>query len=85
MTVDAKSERFDEKGAMALLEDANTIVVAKGKKSLTFAPKAKDFDRDALLAGVIGPSGNLRAPTVRLGKTWIVGYHEDVWRERLGG
>ena len=28
---------------------------------------------------VIGPSGNLRAPSARTGSTLIVGFNEDMW------
>jgi hypothetical protein len=34
---------------------------------------------DALL----GPTGNLRAPALRVGKTLLVGFHEEVYREQL--
>jgi len=54
-------------------------VVAKGKKVLTFRP-GKDDD-DELHKVVIGPSGNLRAPTLRAGKTWHVGFSEEAYGE----
>ncbi|NRA74405.1 MAG: hypothetical protein HRU16_00575 [Planctomycetes bacterium] len=45
----------------------------------------KDAPGDEELAkGIIGPSGNLRAPTLRIGKTVIVGYHDDVYTEVMG-
>lgn len=33
---------------------------------------------------VVGPSGNLRAPTLRCGKTLLVGFHEEMYREFFG-
>lgn len=36
------------------------------------------------VAAMLGPTGNLRAPTVRIGDTVVVGYNEDVYREALG-
>ncbi|MCR9244108.1 MAG: hypothetical protein NXI31_03695 [bacterium] len=47
-------------------------------------PKKDSFDADALEGAAIGPSGNLRAPTLRTGKTWFVGFSADAWDERLG-
>ena len=31
----------------------------------------------------LGPSGNLKAPTIRFGKTILVGWKEDIWRKAL--
>lgn len=41
-------------------------------------------DRSAILADVIGPTGNLRAPALRLGDTFIIGYAEALYRETFG-
>ena len=35
-------------------------------------------------AAVLGPSGNLRAPAIRLGKTWLVGWSETAFEEVFG-
>jgi hypothetical protein len=58
------------------------VIVAKGKKVDAFsgASKAGKAAVDAML----GPTGNLRAPTIRRGKTVIVGFNEDVFAEHLG-
>ncbi|MFT4843600.1 MAG: hypothetical protein ACI8UD_002563 [Planctomycetota bacterium] len=58
--------------------------VAKGKKVLTFEPKQDSFDHDEFQKATIGPSGNLRAPTLRAGKTWFVGFSEEAYAERFG-
>lgn len=60
---------------------ARKIVVAKGKKVSEFAGGSADGDAvDAML----GPTGNLRAPTIRAGTTVLVGFNEDVFAEHLG-
>ena len=41
-------------------------------------------DRQALLELLLGPTGNLRAPTVRKGRTLIVGFDEQTYAELLG-
>ena len=33
---------------------------------------------------MLGPTGNLRAPTIRKGKTVLVGFNQDVYDEVLG-
>lgn len=63
---------------------ADEVVAVKGKKCVTFRPQAADCDREALAAAVIGPSGNLRAPALRCGRRWVVGFDPALYAERLG-
>ena len=55
------------------------MLVAKGRKLDVFKPagKAPKVCVDAML----GPTGNLRAPCIRVGKTVIVGFNEEVFGE----
>lgn len=73
-TVDAKKERLGPKDALELARAASEIFVAKGKK-VVHVDIEKDKPADAeLLKLLLGPSGNLRAPTIRKGKTLLVGF-----------
>ena len=58
--------------------------VAKGKKVLTFEPKKDSFDGAEFQKAAIGPSGNLRAPTIRAGETWLVGFSEGAYAQTFG-
>ena len=60
--------------------------MAKGKKVLEFKVKSalEGDDRALLEKAVIGPSGNLRAPTARVGKTFLVGFNPEMWTNVLG-
>ncbi len=78
--VDARRERFDEGAAWTRLKGASRIRVAKGKKILEFGNETK-LDRDALIKAVMGPFGNLRAPTFLFGKEAIVGFHADLYAD----
>ena len=40
-------------------------------------------DDETLTKLVLGPTGNLRAPTLRAGKTLLVGFHEETYQEVL--
>jgi hypothetical protein len=56
-------------------------VVAKGKKTLVFKIKdgqPVDATEQELLDVVLGRSGTLRAPAMRKGKTFYVGFNEGV-------
>lgn len=55
--------------------------VAKGKKLETYPGGG---DHDELVAKLLGSTGNLRAPTVRVGDQLLVGFNEDVYREVFG-
>ena len=57
------------------------MIVAKGKKVDTFRPAGKA--PKACVDAMLGPTGNLRAPTIRHGKTVLVGFNEDVYADAL--
>ncbi len=82
---DAGKERKRAEEALELAKSAERVIVAKGKKIVTFNMKSDAPDDDTLLAHVLGPTGNLRAPTFRRGKTLVVGFNEDLYRQVLGG
>lgn len=74
-TVDAKKERYGADDLESLFGDATKLIVAKGKKVLEF--KGGEMLSEDALKAAIGPSGNLRAPAWRKGKTWMIGFHEE--------
>lgn len=59
-------------------------MVARGQKFVDYDMKKEAPDDAVLAKGIVGPSGNLRAPTLKVGKTLIVGFHQDVYTEVLG-
>ncbi|MGE3803284.1 MAG: ArsC family (seleno)protein [Gemmataceae bacterium] len=81
---DASKERKGPKEALALARQATQIVVAKGKKVVRFDMKKDKPDDETLLAHLLGPTGNLRAPTLLLGKTLLVGFGDAAYAELLG-
>lgn len=54
-------------------------MAAKGKRVETFDLDTIAVDDPAFQKAVLGPTGNLRAPAVKRGKTWLVGFHEDAY------
>ena len=69
------SAKLGAEDARTLAEAASTVIVSKGKKVSTF--KTKKDDMDDVVAAMLGPTGNLRAPTLKVGKTLLVGFNED--------
>ena len=82
-TTDAKKQRMGAKEALALARQVDEIVVARGKKTVTFDMK-KSRPADAeLLEHLLGPTGNLRAPAIRRGKKLLVGFDADTYERVL--
>ncbi len=81
--VDAKKDRLGPEDALKLAAGASEIYVAKGKKVLHFDMKKDPPPRDTLLGVLLGPSGNLRAPTMRSGKTLFVGFEAEAFGKLL--
>ncbi|MBM3769121.1 MAG: hypothetical protein FJW32_27385 [Acidobacteria bacterium] len=68
--------------AIALARSASEIISAKGKNVRRLAMKDNPSD-DAIAELIIGPSGKLRAPVLRVGKKLLVGFEEGAYREVL--
>ncbi len=87
-TVNANKDKIEAKQGLALLQEGSKILVAKGKKVLEFKLKSGKFQgelaEEDLKKAAIGPSGRLRAPALRLGKTWVVGFNPDLYEKILG-
>lgn len=58
------------------------LYVGKGKKLVHFDLK-KDYDEDEVAGMILGRSGTLRAPVLRVGKKLIVGFNEEALGEVL--
>ncbi len=58
-------------------------MVAKGKQTLVYDMKKAPPEREDLIKVVLGPTGNLRAPTLKKGKTALVGFNEESYEGHL--
>ena len=59
----------------------NELYVAKGKKVTHINLKKERPEDDVLTKLMLGPTGNLRAPTVRKGKKLIVGFNDEMYND----
>ena len=78
---DAKKQKKGPDDALALAADADWLYATKGKKVIHLDLKKDQPSKEELLALMIGPSGNLRAPTIVKGKTLLVGFNEQTFAE----
>ena len=81
---DARKDRFSRKDALAFVRKADDLYASKGQKVIHVDLKKQKPGDDELAALVIGPSGNLRAPSFFAGKTLVVGFNEETYRKMLG-
>lgn len=80
--VDARKERIDADEAWELIRAARSITTARGRKHQAWDPRTDD--KAAILKQVMGPSGNLRAPTFRVGDAFVVGFSPGFYAEWVG-
>lgn len=80
-TVSANKEKLGPEVALELAEQVSKIVAARGKSVVEFRPQ--DADADFLRKHLVGPTGNLRSPVIRKGKTLFVGFNEDAFTGKL--
>lgn len=81
VSASAKLGRTD---ALKLARASSRVVAAKGRNLVAFDMKKAPPDDETLLAAMLGPTGNLRAPTLRVGRTLLVGFNEEMYRDALG-
>lgn len=82
--VDARKTRMPADEALALAKQVDRIVAAKGSKVVTLDVKKDKPNAETLKSVLLGPTGNLRAPTFRIGRTLVVGFHEETYRSVFG-
>jgi arsenate reductase-like glutaredoxin family protein len=64
-----------------MARDAGRVVVARGSKVVIHDMKKDPPRREELLKLILGPSGNLRAPTMLVGRTLLVGFSEAAYEQ----
>jgi arsenate reductase-like glutaredoxin family protein len=82
--VNAKKITLQRTEALELAQSVNDIYVAKGKKVVHLNLKKDKPDAETLSKLMLGPTGNLRAPTLRKGKTLVVGFDHDTYQKVFG-
>jgi arsenate reductase-like glutaredoxin family protein len=80
--VDARKNVIQAEGAWELFQGADSLHVGRGKKTVNFTPDAET--KEEILKVTLGRTGNLRAPTLRVGKKFYVGYNEEMYKELIG-
>jgi hypothetical protein len=81
--VDAKKATIRGDAALSVLKDVDALYVMKGTKVVHVNLKEEKPPRAELLSLLLGPTGNLRAPTLRKGRTLLVGFDAKTYAKVL--
>lgn len=79
--VDATKDRQGRDAALRLAHSVRRLVAARGKKVVVFDMTNDPPNDETLTAHLLGPTGNLKAPTLRIGETLLVGFGEEAYRQ----
>jgi hypothetical protein len=83
--VDARKEPINAQNGLKLARTVDEVRVAKGN-AVTKIDMKKGAPGDAELSKlIIGPTGNLRAPSLKHGKTLVVGFNDQLYGEFFQG
>ena len=63
---------------------AHRLIAAKGKKVTTIDLQSAPPADDVLVGLMLGPTGNLRAPMMRVGQTILIGYNDQAFTDIFG-
>jgi arsenate reductase-like glutaredoxin family protein len=81
--VDARKTRIGEADALKLSSEVEEIYATRGTKVVHIDMKKDKPSKDTLIGLLIGPSGNLRAPTFKVGKKLLVGFDDSAYAHVL--
>lgn len=80
--VNARQEPLEAQKTWALLVDSKKILIASGNKIREYTPQPDK--KDEILKIVLGRSGTLRAPTLKVGSTFYIGYNNEMYDQLIG-
>jgi len=73
----SRSRPLTDADVKALLKEVDVVTLARGKTARNLPA------REVSLDDLRGPTGNFRAPMLRVGRRLLVGWHEESLRELL--
>jgi arsenate reductase-like glutaredoxin family protein len=83
--VSANKTRLPLDQAMDLIKGIDHIYSAKQNKVIHLDLKKDKPSKEEIASNILGPTGNLRAPAIKAGKTLIVGFNKELLEELISG
>lgn len=81
--IDCKEDIKSGDTAISVLENVEKLYSAKGKQVKEVNLSENRPSDEELKKLLLGPTGNLRAPTIRVDETIVVGYNQDTYEKLL--
>ena len=81
--VDARKVKLKLKDAYALLEGMDELVAARGRKVERVDLRSGRPERAMVERLMLGPTGHLRAPALKVGRRLLIGFDEATYRAIL--
>lgn len=82
--VNARKESIEPAAAWAMLAQVDHLHVVRGTKVYDFEMTDVVAQRSTLEPFITGRSGSLRAPSIRVGRTMVVGFEPQLYGRVLG-
>ena len=81
----ATRQPMERDGALRLLQGAAEVLVARGRSVRRFALTGEGASAPAEVVGfLLGRTGKLRAPTLKVGDRLVVGYNKELLERVFG-
>ena len=81
--MDTRKSPITGEAALVVTKDVDEVWVARGKKAVHVDLTASRPPMAELLQLLLGPTGGLRAPTLRVGRTLLVGFNAEAYAKIL--
>ncbi len=75
----ANKVRYNGEVAWDVVSECSEVVASKGKKSQRLTVNSSN--KADIMKAVLGPTGNLRAPAIKIDGLLVVGFNADVYGE----
>ena len=75
--------KYEASEVVGLAREVNHLWVSRGKSVKHFDMKKDNPSDEELIQAMTGPTGNLRAPTIRRAKKLLVGFNLDEYEAQL--
>lgn len=79
--VEARKVAFGAEEVWVRMRGAEKVVVGRGQKINAYIPDATT--KEAIMNEVLGRSGNLRAPALKIGNVYYVGFNDAMYKELM--
>lgn len=81
--IEAKKKALGATEALQLAQSVDEIYATKGSNRVYFDLRQEKPDQTKLLAAMLGPTGNLRAPILKKGRVLLVGFDQENYQKIL--